>query len=102
MPSQLWVAAHAARYARLKPVYLGDDLFSRQPICQAVLDTGGHFLFVCQSCSSASRIRARRSKNTAQASPWTSEPKRSGAARSGRHTDTNGSATCRRVATPAR
>ena len=29
-------------------VYLGDDLFSRQPICQAVLDTGGHFLFVCK------------------------------------------------------
>ena len=26
MPSQLWVAAHAARYARLKPVYFGDDL----------------------------------------------------------------------------
>jgi hypothetical protein len=43
-----WLSAHAARYARLKPVYLGDDLFSRQPICQAVLDTGGHFLFVCK------------------------------------------------------
>ena len=33
---------------RLKPVYLGDDLFSRQPICQAVLDEAGHFLFVCK------------------------------------------------------
>ena len=43
-----WLTAHAARYARLKPVYLGDDLFSRQPICQAVLETGGHFLFVCK------------------------------------------------------
>lgn len=43
-----WLAAHAARYARLQPVYLGDDLFSRQPICQAVLDAGGHFLFVCK------------------------------------------------------
>ena len=37
-----------AQYARFNPVYLGDDLFSRQPICQAVLDKGGHFLFVCK------------------------------------------------------
>jgi hypothetical protein len=43
-----WLAAHGARYARLGPVYLGDDLFSRQPICEAVLETGGHFLFVCK------------------------------------------------------
>ena len=43
-----WLAAHAAQYAGLKPVYLGDDLFSRQPICQAVLDEGAHFLFVCK------------------------------------------------------
>ena len=43
-----WLAAQGARYARFNPIYLGDDLFSRQPICQAVLDTGGHFLFVCK------------------------------------------------------
>jgi hypothetical protein len=43
-----WLAAHGARYARLRPVYLGDDLFSRQPICEAVLAAGGHFLFVCK------------------------------------------------------
>lgn len=43
-----WLAAHGAKYSRLKPVYLGDDLFSRQPMCQAVLDTGAHFLFVCK------------------------------------------------------
>ena len=43
-----WLAAHGARYGRLKAVFLGDDLFSRQPICQAVLDVGGHFLFVCK------------------------------------------------------
>src|SRR5262249_35364735 len=38
-----WLAAHGRRYAALSPVYLGDDLFSRQPLCQAVLDVGGHF-----------------------------------------------------------
>jgi hypothetical protein len=43
-----WLAAHGKRYARFKPIYLGDDLFSRQPICPAVLESGGHFLFVCK------------------------------------------------------
>jgi hypothetical protein len=46
-----WLAAHGQRYAALDPVYLGDDLFSRQPLCQAVLDIGGHFLFVCKPSS---------------------------------------------------
>jgi hypothetical protein len=46
-----WLAAHGARYAPLRPVYLGDDLFSRQPICEAVLAAGGHFLFVCKPAS---------------------------------------------------
>lgn len=43
-----WLAAHGAQYRRFDPVYLGDDLFSRQPICEAVLAQGGHFLFVCK------------------------------------------------------
>jgi hypothetical protein len=46
-----WLAAHGARYAGLNPIYLGDDLYSRQPICQAVLASGGHFLFVCKPSS---------------------------------------------------
>ena len=46
-----WLAAHGQRYAALDPVYLGDDLFSRQPLCHAVLDAGGHFIFVCKSAS---------------------------------------------------
>jgi hypothetical protein len=46
-----WLAAHGARYAPLDPVFLGDDLFSRQPICAAVLAAGGHFLFVCKPAS---------------------------------------------------
>ena len=43
-----WLAAHGAQYRSLDPVYLGDDMFSRQPICAAVLAEGGHFLFVCK------------------------------------------------------
>jgi hypothetical protein len=46
-----WLAAHARDYAALDPIYLGDDLFSRQPLCQAVLEAGGHFIFVCKPSS---------------------------------------------------
>ena len=46
-----WLAAHGERYAALGAVYLGDDLFSRQPLCQSVLDVGGHFIFVCKPTS---------------------------------------------------
>jgi hypothetical protein len=51
MAAKRWLATHARRYAALDPVYLGDDLFSRQPLCQAVLDTGGHLIFVCKPSS---------------------------------------------------
>ena len=46
-----WLATHAARHAALNPVYLGDDLYSNQPLCQAVLDQGAHFIFVCKPSS---------------------------------------------------
>jgi hypothetical protein len=51
MAAKRWLAAHGRRYAALGAVYLGDDLFSRQPLCQAVLEAGGHFLFVCKPSS---------------------------------------------------
>jgi hypothetical protein len=46
-----WLEAHGTRYAPLNPIMLGDDLFSRQPICEAVLAAGAHFLFVCKPAS---------------------------------------------------
>lgn len=46
-----WLAAHGERYAKLDPIYLGDDLFSRQPLCEAALQAGGHFIFVCKPSS---------------------------------------------------
>ena len=51
MAAKRWLATHGPRYAPLDPVYLGDDLFSRQPLCQVVLDKGGHFIFVCKTAS---------------------------------------------------
>src|SRR5271165_4586723 len=38
MAAKRWLAAHGRRYAALDAIYLGDDLFSRQPLCQAVRD----------------------------------------------------------------
>lgn len=46
-----WLTAHGRRYATLNAVFLGDDLFSRQPLCTAVQEVGGHFIFVCKPSS---------------------------------------------------
>jgi hypothetical protein len=46
-----WLAAHGEPYAQFRPIYLGDDLFSRQPLCEAVTKAGGHFIFVCKPSS---------------------------------------------------
>jgi len=46
-----WLAVHGRQYAPLNPIYLGDDLFAHQPLCEAVQAAGGHFLFVCKPAS---------------------------------------------------
>jgi hypothetical protein len=43
-----WLLAHGERYRRFDPVYLGDDLYAHQPLCEAIRASGGHFLFVCK------------------------------------------------------
>ena len=43
-----WLESNAARYSRLDPIYLGDDIYSKQPVCEAVRAVGAHFLFVCK------------------------------------------------------
>lgn len=48
MAAKRWLATHGARYAKRGAVFLGDDLFSRQPICEAVKQVGASFLFVCK------------------------------------------------------
>jgi hypothetical protein len=45
---QRWLAAHGGQYKSLNPIYLGDDLHSRQPTCEAVLAADSHFIFVCK------------------------------------------------------
>ena len=46
-----WLARHGPGLARLDPVYLGDDLYACQPVCEAGLAQGGHFLFTCKPSS---------------------------------------------------
>ena len=43
-----WLAAHAERVKPLRPVFLGDDLFACQPICQSIVDGGDDFLFTAK------------------------------------------------------
>ena len=43
-----WLQRHGARRAPLRPVYLGDDLYACQPVCRAMLDSGGDFLLTCK------------------------------------------------------
>ena len=44
-----WLATQGERMKALRPVYLGDDLFACQPICAAVLASGGDFLFTAKA-----------------------------------------------------
>lgn len=43
-----WLQRHGPRCAELRPVYLGDDLYACQPVCQAMLDSGGDFLLTAK------------------------------------------------------
>ena len=46
-----WHARHANRLRRLRPVYLGDDLFACQPIVTMLAGAGDDFIFTCKPTS---------------------------------------------------
>ena len=46
-----WINGKGDEYSSLGITILGDDLFSRQPICQLVLDKNLNFIFVCKPSS---------------------------------------------------
>lgn len=46
-----WLAASAGRYRDQHVTVLGDDLYSRQPLCEQILAAGLHFLLVCKPSS---------------------------------------------------
>ncbi len=43
-----WLRRHGSGLSRLRPVCPGDDLYSRQPFCEAVQAAGGSFLLTCK------------------------------------------------------
>lgn len=43
-----WASEHQHRYGHLNPTILGDDLFAKQTVCQALLDVGYNFIFTCK------------------------------------------------------
>lgn len=42
-----WIERHAGIFEKNKVTLLGDDLFSRQPMCELVLKKNFHYIFVC-------------------------------------------------------
>jgi hypothetical protein len=42
-----WIATHGAEFRGQSVTFLGDDLYSRQPMCEAILDAGMNFIFTC-------------------------------------------------------
>jgi len=49
--SKRWLRERGAYYAKRNATILGDDLYSRQPFCQAVKDADMHFILVCKEDS---------------------------------------------------
>jgi len=46
-----WYLQHKTRIGNLRPVYLGDDLFSCQPIIAMIKEKGDDFIFTCKESS---------------------------------------------------
>jgi hypothetical protein len=42
-----WIQRHAGIFEKGKVTLLGDDLFSRQPMCEIALNQNFHYIFVC-------------------------------------------------------
>jgi len=43
-----WLDKHGREYADLNTTILADDLYSRQPMCEEILDKGLNFILVCK------------------------------------------------------
>jgi hypothetical protein len=43
-----WLHQYGHQYKGLNGIILGDDLYSRQPLCEIILEEGFHFILVCK------------------------------------------------------
>jgi len=46
-----WILKYARRYKKIGVTILGDDLYSRQPLCETMVDNGLNFILVCKPSS---------------------------------------------------
>ncbi len=46
-----WIDQHAEHYRQHKVTLLGDDLYSRQPLCEHAIGAGLNFIFTCKPSS---------------------------------------------------
>jgi hypothetical protein len=51
MAGKRWLQKHGQTYADLRPIYLGDDLYAKQPMCEQIIASGGHFILTCKPSS---------------------------------------------------
>lgn len=47
-----WINRHAELFDNGGVTLLGDDLYSRQPMCELVINQGFHYIFTCLPCDS--------------------------------------------------
>src|SRR3954469_21995928 len=47
-PAKRWRSRHGASFSRFRPVYLGDALYSCQPIVCVIQESGGNFILTCK------------------------------------------------------
>jgi hypothetical protein len=46
-----WLRGHEEALKRLRPTFLGDDLYANYPLCKQILDMGMSFIFTCKEDS---------------------------------------------------
>jgi hypothetical protein len=59
-----WIAAHREAFGAQSVTLLGDDLYSRQPMCEAVLAAGMNFIFTCLPTSHTALYEAVKQRES--------------------------------------
>ncbi|WP_298916325.1 hypothetical protein [uncultured Nostoc sp.] len=73
-----WIVSHAPEFESAQVTLLGDDLYSRQPLCELCLEQEWNFLFVCLPKSHPALyewleyLQANGEVQTVQQSHWNS------------------------------
>lgn len=55
-----WLDRFSDRCKKYNPIYLGDDLYSKNEICMRILQSEGHFIFTCKDTSHKTLMEYRK------------------------------------------